>query len=802
MPVKAQVPNLGTIIIENAAEESTMRQILAAINKQGGFTAGGGKNNSGGGGGGAPVDTGADMAEINRKRMEEGAQGEKRFAAVLKGTSETIQSTANTFASGFSNVTPDLKTFSNVLANYSPEPFATTMQVMGGTLNDQIEIFRQLSQSGIDLGDSLLSAQLKAGEARLPLEIFGKTVKENSFILASAFGGASAGADRFAEVQGKFMARSGQNFAKLGFSMDELATYNASYMEQMQRSGRLESMSTDQIVAGQQKYNEELDKLSKATGISRKQLDEANQAAQRDTRMRLALQGLGAEERAAVTAKMEELKKLDPTGKMAAGFADLIAGGGVALTKEARMFTLAMQQSGVDASKMTRDIYSGQAGAVAQMNRGFTQAAKDAQTMSEGTRRTTTALATMGVETPMYYKATLAGMGDSQKKLDAATEEQAKKLASKDPTRAAAGLDQTLTEIQNSFKKSLIETKVFEVTAVGFQNATAQVEKFADKFAGMNTSEKLASMIGLEAAKKVLGFLKDYGLETAGAVYGARKAGMAWDEYQARKEGTIKPGQPGGTKIPGAATEIGESAAEKPGMGKKIANFFKGLTKKAGLALLTVGGVTYVVNEYDLVGAGVDKLLGESGEKPATPLSLEEQRRRDRIPGAELPKASEPKTTEPAATPEAKVNVNSESVAKLNTEVNALKTALKDFDYSKLMFPEAIGTSIDAGIIKLKNLREEITTTTGSFKDFSNVNLENLSSNISKLGEAIKQTTEGNKETAGVAAAPAFDASKQVVELLNQLNSNMSNLANMQGDAVDYLSKTAKYTRQASNNIV
>lgn len=36
MPVKVNVPQLGgTIIIENAAEESTMRQILAAINKSG-----------------------------------------------------------------------------------------------------------------------------------------------------------------------------------------------------------------------------------------------------------------------------------------------------------------------------------------------------------------------------------------------------------------------------------------------------------------------------------------------------------------------------------------------------------------------------------------------------------------------------------------------------------------------------------------------------------------------------------------------------------------------------------------------
>ncbi len=804
MPVKAQVPGIGTIIIENAAEDSTLRQILAALNRSGG-TPGGATGGGGNRAGSIPTgesDEDQRIADINKKRMERGAEGEKFFASVLKGTSETVQNTANTFAKGFSNVTPDLKSFSSVLANYSPEPFATGMTVLGGVLGDQVEIFRQLSQSGIDLGDSLLSTQLKAGEARLPLEIFARTVKDNSNILANAFGGASAGADKFAEVQGKFMARSGQNFAKLGFSMDELAAYNASYMDQMQRSGQLERMSTEEIVTGQQRYNEELDKLSRATGISRKQLDEANQAAQRDTRMRLALQGLGEKERAAVNAKMEELKKMDPSGKLAAGFADLIAGGGVALTKEARLFTQAMGQSGVDAGKMARDLYKGLPGSVEQMQGNFSRASAAAKDMSEGSRLTTTAMATLGRDTPMYYKAALAGMGDSERKIAAAKEEQERRLASKDPTRAVAGLDQTLTEIQNSFKKSLIETKVFEVTAVGFQNATATVEGLANTFASMNTTAKIASLLGLEAAKQVLGFLTGKGLEMAGEAYGARKAGMAWQEYQQRKEGVLRPNQmPPGTTTTTTVAGAAEEAAERPGIGKRIAQFFKGVAGKAGLALVTIGGVTYAVHHYDLAGQGIDAILGEGGgDKPPKPLTLEEQRARDRIPGAEIPKAMESRS--PTAPPESAVTnaTNLESLTRMNTEVTALKTALKDFDYSRLIFPAEVGTSIDAGIIKLKELKDTITTTTSAFKEINNVNLSTLNDSINKLSSAVEQNASPKEETK-ITAIGSGGVEKEMVTLLNQLNMTMGQMVTGQLDAVDYLSKTAKYTRQASNNI-
>jgi len=787
MSVKAIVPGVGTVIVENAAEDSTLRQILAAINKSG-IPAGGKPGATPGGGGGAGDN------DARAEQMRKGAETEKEYKARMKLAGDAVSLGADSFAKTFSNTTPTIKDFSGVLAQMpgaNIKGVSDVVQQFGGTLEDQIQIFRTLSGSGIDLGDSLLQAQLSAGEARLPLEIFGKTVKENSQSLAMAFGSATAGATKFAETQGKFMAQSGQKFAALGFSMDELATYNASYMEQQQRNGRLSKMSTDEIVAGQEKYNEELDRLSKATGLSRQQIDEANKSSQRDARMKLALGKLDADQQAAVNAKIKQLEQLDPTGKMAAGFKDIIAGGGVAVTAEARQFALTMQSAGVDASKMGREIFNGSKSAVDDMNAGFSKAAKASENISEGERRTAAAMATMGQMTPMLGKAVLQGMGDSQKAAAMAKEEQEKRLAASktDPTRAVAGLDQTLTNVQNSFKKLFIESGVLDLTATGLKSAASGAEAAAEKFAKLDPAARIPVLFGAALGKEIADALIKAGVGTAIGYAGAKAAGMDYKKYEEMKKGGGEPkgGEPktpkGEPVKPGAAAEAAEDVA-KAGKLEKIVSTIK--NPWAWAIATTAGLIIYKDEVVDFLTPDFLKTKTNAAANAQT------ENTKNTVPGAEIPKANAPKPPETNA---------AEPVAKLNQEVNALKTALKDVDYSKLMFPEAVGSSIDAGVIKLKNLREEITTTTSAFKDLNNTNLDQLNNNINKLSETIKSSMKSEQKEGAPGNVKVSDASsKEMVDLLNQLNMNMSQLVSHQSDAVDYLSKTAKYTRQTSNN--
>ena len=788
------LPGGNVITVEGAASEATLQQLVSSINKMTGAKTTPGTSGT--------TDTGAKGAT--------GAAWEKGLKASADAAGAAVKGTADMFGKAFTNTTPTIKDFSGVLAKYVPESVGATINTFGGVIGDNVEIFRTLSTSGIDLGDSLLQAQLSAAQARLPLEIFARTVKENSQSLSMAFGTASQGAEKFASIQGKFMATSGQKFAALGFSMDELATYNASYMEQLNKSGKLRSMSDAEVAAGAEKYNQELDKMAKATGISRQQLDEANKAQQRDARMRLAMANLTETERTAVNTRIAQLNQMDPSGQLAAGFKDLIASGGVALTKEARNFTMGFASAGVDMGKITRDIANGNKDAVANLDAGMTKMGQAGSQISKGEARIATSMATLGNTTPGLVKAQFAGYQNAAKAVEDAAKEQANKLNSVDPTRGAAGLDQTLTEVQNKFKTSLIESKVLDATAVGMKSAATAAEAAADAFAGMNTTQKLLSVFGAELALAIGGAVTGY-LATKGAGKIGEKMQERADNkvLEKEKKAAYDKMSPEDKKKVDAldkserdnlekAKKAAKEAADEPGLGKKIASFLKGAGKKAGIAILSIGGVAYVVNEYDIAGGVIDAMVGGGeGEKPPKPLTLEQERQRDRqsVVGAEIPRAVQQpvQPTQPGGNP----------VEQMSQNVTALKTALKDVDYSNLMFPEAVGTSIDNGVIKLKNLTESIKTSTSAFKDLNNVNLTTLNESINKLSSAVEKqvTTPAGSDNKAASIVPP-GAEKEMVALLNQLNMNMGQMVSQQSDAVDYLSKTAKNTRQSLGNLL
>ena len=788
MPVKAMVPGVGTIIVENAAEDSTLRQILAAINKSG--IPAGGKP-----GAGADASAASSAKEQNDQQMKRGTAREEELKARMKMAGDSVSLGADMFARTFSNTTPAIKDGLGVLAQMPGANIAGVSDVIlqfGGTLGDQVEIFRTLSSVGIDLGDSLLQAQLSAGEARLPLEIFGRTVKDNSQMLSMAFGGATAGATKFAETQGKFMARSGQTFAKLGFSMDELAGYNASYMEQQQRAGRLSSMSTDEIVAGQERYNMELDKLSKATGLSRQQLDEANKATQRDAKMKLALGKLDTDQQAAVNAKIKQLEQLDPTGKMAAGFKDIIAGGGVAVTAEARQFALTMQSAGVDASKMGRDIFNGSKTAIQDMNSGFGQAAKASMQITEGERRTAAAMGAMGQYTPMLGKAVLQGMGDVEKAAKAAEEEQKKKIGSTDPTRAVAGLDQTLTNVQNSFKKSFIESGVLDLTAKGLQTAATGAEAAAKKFSELDPAARVPVLFGAALGKTIVEEMIKAGLGSAIGAAGAKAAGIDPKRYEELKKG--------GGELKGTETKTPTGEPVKPGSAagaaddvakaSKMEKLMSTLKNPYAWAIATTAGL--IIYRDEVMDFITPEFLKSSTLKNAADAQAEKSN--NTVPGAEIPKAN-------TNAPKGPETPGADPVGNMNQRVNDLKASLQNVDYSKLMFPDAVGASIDAGSLKLKNLTESINVTTSSFKDLNNVSLEKLNDSITKLSDAMnKPSATTGAEKTKVSAKSSEELLTEMVSKLDQLNMSMAVVADGQSSAVDYLSKTAKYTRQTSNN--
>jgi hypothetical protein len=654
-----------------AAADATLVNLSKGIQKSG-ANAGG---TSPGGGGSDP----ANDLKTRAATIDKG----------LKAAGDVLQNAGNMVSDSFANTTPTIGAFTSKFAGANG-----VIGAFSGVLDSNVQVFRTLSQSGLDLGNSLFSAQLAAAEAKIPLEVFSGVVRQNSVVM-SAFGGTTTdGAVKFAKMTGKVMDDFGGKLGLLGFSMEEITTYNASYTEQMTRSGLAQRMTTAQLAEGAGKYNLELDKLAKATGVSRQQLDEANKAQQRDVRMRLAMQNLSTEERTAITAKMEQLKQMDPTGKLAAGFQDLIASGGVAITQEAKTLTLAMNQAGVDIQGITRGAFNGVKGSAEAIEGSVAKLGKSSENLSNGQRMLTTSLATQGTITPAYLAAAAAAAKETGGAFAKAREEQDKVAAEaikKGGTKSAAIADQALVQAQNTLKQSMIDSNIFPRAAAGLELLTTAAKEGAEVFKGMDSDGKLVAILGASFAQEVAKFMAgNMGevITTAG-----RQA--------SKKTLALEPAKPSGAA---AAEKAAVAVAEKPGILTRAMNAIKG---PVGIVLSTTAGAVIFWDEIvEFTKPVLDKVLKKSGEGAEPAKTNTETPVPAPAPGADIPKSAA--DAKVAKFEPIKVEIDGTSVEKVNQSVKNISDSLKQIDFSKLMVPANISTSIETSNNKLKELNETL----------------------------------------------------------------------------------------------
>jgi hypothetical protein len=98
----------------------------------------------------------------------------KDAAGMLKGLINSIDKTVSSGLSlAFSSATPKITELTDVLGN-ALGPVGGTIRVFGTLLQETITDFKDLSQSGADLGSSLLDVKRRAVEAGLSVENFKK----------------------------------------------------------------------------------------------------------------------------------------------------------------------------------------------------------------------------------------------------------------------------------------------------------------------------------------------------------------------------------------------------------------------------------------------------------------------------------------------------------------------------------------------------------------------------------------------------------------------------------------------------
>lgn len=218
-----------------------------------------GFKNAGGGGGGGGGDQGG------YQKLKNAASGAAEAAGDLTGALLTGKADINTFGKAFSTVGKGFGPFGKALGGGA--------QAITAYITQSAEAFRDMSKVGVSLGGDLGEFQVRAAQTRMPLEQFGKLVKNNAADLAAFGGSASRGTRRFAELsQAMFEGGAIDGFMRLGMTIEESNEFLMDYTAMSRRSARFQQMNAQQQAASAAEMAKQFDIVAKLTGKNAKEL--------------------------------------------------------------------------------------------------------------------------------------------------------------------------------------------------------------------------------------------------------------------------------------------------------------------------------------------------------------------------------------------------------------------------------------------------------------------------------------------------------------------------------------------------
>ena len=288
--VKIDIPGLGEITANNAASESTLKEIAKLLAGKGvpqSSTDNGDKKNT-------------ESKKKNTAATKESTGAVKAFGGALTGV---IGGALNGLLAGIGAVVGTLPGLAKELAFGGQQltDFAQHLPIPGlasltNVLDQQAGTFRELSNIGAGFGNNMFELTKIAGEAAIPQKDFAALIAENTVGMRIFGGTVQDGAKRFAGLS-KELRQSpiGQRMMELGFTSQDLNENFLSYSEMMQVSGRRSNMTNKQLIDGSLKYSSELDKISRLTGKSRKDLEAEMKSKNLDIRRQMAINKHGEE---------------------------------------------------------------------------------------------------------------------------------------------------------------------------------------------------------------------------------------------------------------------------------------------------------------------------------------------------------------------------------------------------------------------------------------------------------------------------------------------------------------------------
>ena len=286
---------LDGTVIDNAATEATLRELVNALNKKGGSGAG---------------DAGLNLFQRSLTSSTNTVNTAAKTTSVFDSALDRAGKTASSFGGIFSGLGSLIS--SGVTGIFSG--MITTGGFLIDTLKESYEGFKETSAVGATFNNNMIELQQSAAKANMSLSDYVKVVGTNSTALASLGGSVTEGAKRFADLSGE-MSRGdiGEKFRAMGMTTADMNEGMLTYIDLQSRSGNITKMTNKELKEGATAYLTEMDALSKATGISRADMEKAVKTFSADPIIRNLQKGLNPEELAKSTAALAMVTKVGGT---------------------------------------------------------------------------------------------------------------------------------------------------------------------------------------------------------------------------------------------------------------------------------------------------------------------------------------------------------------------------------------------------------------------------------------------------------------------------------------------------------
>lgn len=776
------------------------------------------------------------------KALDEETERRKKIVADLQNFSELL---GRGVGAAMATATPKITDFTDAL-NGLPL-VGPIFAALGRASQAQVDAFRQLTSSGADLGGSLTDIRNSAAAAGLSLDDYVDVVTKNAETFARLTGNVSTGVRVFREVSGAIQNNFGKQLANLGFNIAEVSEFTAGYLEIQTKLGNAQRMNQTELINGSKEYMLELDQLSRATGIERKQLQDKLKQAADDQRLRALSIEMGKQSGKVGQAFAALQGKIGPGAE---ALFDIMFNQGVAMTDLGKSFQN-LSPSVTQVMMRFRETQD-----VDELMKGLAVVGEELERSGQGMGGSLTTLVNV---THQQGKATLASIqyaSDFKKMGQGLTTAQREQQAAMETAqRSMASFDRALLNIRNIFMSALGPAlSYFESNSARF---ITDIQNYIQRFANWITMlidkterEGLGAAIGqifsdlMEKAAPIIGKAL-FDLFTNPLVVAALASAIATASFVASAAAKVGGGL--ADKIPGVGgggggggggpardpktgryTKGGTAAA--PGAGlisgliQGVGNGLAGIGAKAPLVL---AGAAAIAGSITLIGAGIAGASWLMGK--ALPTLAEGMKSMEDLDGSKLVSAGLGMAALGAGLATFSVTSLGSSVANVFSSLTdgvaslfgakspieklkefavvgndlgksaegftAFKLALTDMPLQNLSFTDSQLANLDLGTAKVRKLSASLTSVREEMKAISTPSItETVTSAIKDIGEAITSKLGGRAGKEATVESLMTDLNGKV----DLLNSNMAALVNINQNMAPDLRRTARNTRTAS----